>query len=125
MAIEQLQQELAVCRKEEEATRERTAKVQTTSCLALAEAAAQTIGTQLTLTARPQSTEEQATQLRTLQQQLKRFQQELAMREDEVQAGAEDVKHVRANYQELQVRKACVVASGRGVHEQAFMDLVP
>ena len=53
-----------------------------------------------------QSTEEQAAQMRGLQQQIKRYQQELALRDDEVQAGADDVKHIRADYHELQVRRA-------------------
>ena len=98
--------------KEEDGTRERTAKVQPHSCgtetmiAAVAEAASWLLfcGGSADLSTALQATEEQAAQVRALQQQVKRYQQELAMRDDEVQAGADDVKHIRTNYQELQVR---------------------
>ena len=51
-----------------------------------------------------QTQEEQATQVRTLQQQLKRYQQELALREDEVQACTDDITRLRGDCSALQVR---------------------
>ena len=56
--------------------------------------------------------DDQAAQVRNLQQQLKQYQQELGMREDEVQACTDDINRLRGDCNALQVGVRCSPSPG-------------